>query len=66
VPSSKVIQGKIIADSTAVDAINVVNIATNQATATNVNGVILVNEGDVLFISAVNLVTLQRRISKED
>jgi hypothetical protein len=50
VPSSKVIQGKIIADSTAVDAINVVNIA-NQATATNVNGVfsILVNEGDVLL-----------------
>jgi hypothetical protein len=49
VPSSKVIQGKIIADSTAVDAVNVVNIATNQATATNVNGVfsILVNEGDV-------------------
>lgn len=68
VPSSKVIQGKIIADSTAVDAVNVVNIATNQATATNANGVfsILVNEGDVLFISAVNLVTLQKRISKED
>jgi hypothetical protein len=41
VPSSKVIQGKIIADSTAVDAVNVVNIATNQATATNVNGVFL-------------------------
>ena len=66
--ASKVIQGRIIADSTAVDAVNVVNIATDKATTTNSNGVftILVNEGDVLFISAVNLVTLQRRISKED
>lgn len=65
---SKVIQGRIIADSTAVDAVNVVNITKDQATATNASGVftILVNEGDVLLISAVNLVTLQRRISGEN
>lgn len=66
--SSKVIQGRIIVDSVAVEAVNVVNITTDQATTTNVNGVfsLFVNEGDVLFISAVNLVTLQRRISKDD
>lgn len=65
---SKVIQGRIVADSTAIDGVNVVNITTDKATTTNANGVftVVVNEGDVLLLSAVNLVTLQRRISKED
>lgn len=65
---SKVIQGRVIADSTAVEAVNIVNLSTKKATVTNATGAfsVLVNEGDILFISAVNLVTLQRRVSKED
>jgi hypothetical protein len=64
----KEIRGKINADTTAVEAINIVNSSTQKATTTDKNGLftLFVKEGDVLVFSAVNLVTLHRRISKQD
>lgn len=58
------IEGRVMVDSIPVEAVNVVNINTTKATTTNSNGVfnLFVNEGDVLFFSAVNLVTLQSTI----
>ena len=62
------IEGHVFVDSSAVEAVNVVNSNTSKATTTNSNGVfsLFVNEGDVLFISAVNLVTLQIKVSQEN
>ena len=64
----KQIRGKITADTVAVEGINVVNSATEKAIATDKDGLfsLFVKEGDVLVFSAVNLVTLHRRISKQD
>lgn len=58
------IEGRVMVDSIPVEAVNVVNINTTKATTTNSNGIfnLFVNEGDVLFFSAVNLVTLQSTI----
>ena len=55
------IEGRVMVDSIPVEAVNVVNINTTKATTTDSNGIfnLFVNEGDVLFFSAVNLVTLQ-------
>lgn len=62
------LQGRIVVDSIAVEAVNVLNVNTSKATTTNSSGTftLFVNEGDVLFFSAVNLVTLQRRVSQAD
>ena len=64
----KKIQGKIIAETTAVGGINIVNDTSGRATITDENGMfsILAKEGDVLVISAVNLVTLRRRLNNSD
>jgi CarboxypepD_reg-like domain len=64
----KEIRGKITADTTAVEGINIVNLSTEKATATDKNGLfsLFVKEGDVLAFSAVNLVTLHRIVSKQD
>lgn len=64
----KEIQGKITSDTTTVEGINIVNSSTEKATATDKNGLfsLFVKEGDVLVFSALNLVTLRRRINKED
>lgn len=66
--SEKEIRGKITADSIAVEGINILNSSTEKVTVTDKNGFFLlfVKEGDVLVFSAVNLVTLHRRISKRD
>ena len=55
-------------DSTAIENVNVLNVSTGNLTSTNANGDfnLVLNEGDVLVFSAVNLVTLQKRIQKED
>ena len=62
------IRGKIIADSVAVDRINIVNITTEKATVSDAKGffTIPVKEGDVLVFTAVNLEGLRRKITKED
>ncbi|MFE3870025.1 hypothetical protein ACFX5F_02175 [Flavobacterium sp. ZS1P70] len=62
------IQGKITADSVAVEGINVLN-STNQKTAVSSKDgsfSLFAKEGDVLVFSAVNLTTLYRRINKQD
>ncbi|WP_367771992.1 hypothetical protein AB3G33_01040 [Flavobacterium sp. WC2421] len=68
VSNEKKIHGLITADSTSVEGINIVNLTTDRATSSNKDGVfhLFVKEGDLLAFSAVNLVTLRRRISKED
>lgn len=64
----KEIRGKITADTTVVEGVNIVNLSTEKATATDKNGLfsLFVKEGDVLAFSAVNLVTLHRIVSKQD
>ena len=64
----KEIRGKITADTITVEGINIVNSSSEKATATDKNGLfsLFVKEGDVLVFSAVNLVTLHRRINKQD
>ncbi|WP_369769723.1 hypothetical protein [Flavobacterium sp. WC2416] len=68
VSNEKKIHGLITADSTSVEGINIVNLTTDKATSSNKDGVfhLFVKDGDLLAFSAVNLVTLRRRISKED
>ena len=60
--------GLITADSTSVEGVNIVNLTTDKSTSSNKEGVfrLIVKEGDLLTFSAINLVTLRRRISKED
>ncbi len=66
--NEKEILGKISTDTTAVEGVNIVNSSTEKATTTNKNGLfaLFVKEGDVLVFSAVNLVTLHRKISRQD
>jgi hypothetical protein len=65
---SKKVHGKINYDSVAVEGVNVVNLMTNNATSSDKDGAffLFVKEGDVLVFSAVNLVTLQRRVNQQD
>lgn len=62
------INGKIIADSTSVEGVNIINLTTTKATSSGKEGAffLLVKEGDLVAFSAVNLVTLRRRITKDD
>ena len=64
----KEIRRKITADSVAVDRITIVNVSTEKATVSDVNGffTIPVKEGDVLVFTAVNLEGLRRKINKQD
>lgn len=66
--AGKQIKGKITADPIPVEGVNIVNSSTEKATATDKSGLftLFVKEGDVLVFSALNLVTLHRRISKQD
>jgi hypothetical protein len=66
--SESEIYGKIIVDSIAVEGINIVNTSNEKVASSDENGMfsILAKEGDVLVISAVNLVTLHRRLSNRD
>jgi hypothetical protein len=65
---AKEIRGKITSDSAAVDRINIVNVSTQKATVSDVNGffTIPVKEGDILAFTAVNLETLRKKINKQD
>jgi hypothetical protein len=64
----KEIRGKIKSEAIAAAGINVLNTSSQKATVTNADGFfsLFVNEGDILVFSAVNLVTLHRRINKQD
>ena len=68
VSDEKKMHGLITADSTSVEGVNIVNLTTDKSTSSNKEGVfrLIVKEGDLLTFSAINLVTLRRRISKED
>ncbi|EIA09072.1 hypothetical protein [Flavobacterium frigoris] len=62
------IRGIIDTDSTSVEGVNIINLTTDQSTSSNYEGVfyLLVKEGDLLAFSAVNLVTLRKRLTKAD
>ncbi len=65
---SREILGQILAQSTSVEGVNVVNNTTQMATISDVNGMftIAVKEGDVLVFSAVNLEVFRYRITVDD
>jgi len=65
---SKEILGQILAQSTSVEAVNIINNTTQVTAVSDANGMfsIVVKEGDVLVFSAVNLEGLKRRITAED
>jgi hypothetical protein len=65
---AKQISGKILAESISVEAVNVINNTTQRTTVSDANGLfsIVVNEGDVLIFSAVNLESLRKKITKQD
>ena len=65
---AKQISGKILAESTSVESVNVINNTTQRTTVSDANGLfsIVVKEGDVLIFSAVNLESLRKKITKQD
>jgi hypothetical protein len=66
--SESEIHGKIIVDSIAIEGVNIVNASNGKATISNENGMfmILAKEGDVLAVSAINLITFYKEIKKQD
>lgn len=62
------IHGVIRVDSTLVEGVNVVNENTKKSTSSDKSGnfVVFLKEGDVLVFSAVNLVTLRKKIVRSD
>ncbi|WP_263362770.1 carboxypeptidase-like regulatory domain-containing protein [Flavobacterium collinsii] len=66
--TSKEIFGQIFEQSTSVDAVNIINNATQVTSVSDANGLfsIVVKEGDVLVFSAVNLEGYKKRITAED
>lgn len=65
---SKRIHGKISFDSVSVEGVNIINLTTERSTASDKEGLffLFAKEGDILVFSAVNLVTLRRRVDKND
>ena len=63
-----VLKVKIVADSTSVEKVNVVNARNEKTTVTDKEGVFQmgVQVGDVLVITAVNLESQRKLISAED
>lgn len=64
---SKKIYGKISFDSLVVEGVNVINLMTESVTSSDKEGLFFLSakEGDVLVFSAVNLVTLRKRVDKQ-
>ena len=64
----KMIHGKIIADSSAVEGVDVVNLVNEKATITDKNGefFILAKAEDLLVFSAMNLEFRRKLIDEED
>jgi hypothetical protein len=63
-----IISAKIIADSSSVDKVNIINIRTEKATTSDQNGnfKISVQLDDVLLLSAINLETRRKTITADD
>ncbi len=66
--NEKLIHGKIVADSIALEGIEVVNLVNEKATVTNTNGefFILAKADDLLFISGKNVEIKRKTIEEED
>jgi hypothetical protein len=66
--TAKEILGQIVAQSTSIVGVNIINNATQVGTVSDENGrfAIEVKQGDVLVFSAVNLEALRYRITAED
>lgn len=64
----KEIHGVIRVDSTLVEGVNIVNEVTEKTTSSDKNGnfTLFLKEGDLLVFSAVNLVTLRKKIVHAD
>jgi hypothetical protein len=64
----KEIHGIIRVDSISVEGVNIVNETTQKATSSDKNGnfYLFLKEGDLLVFSAVNLVTLRKKIVPAD
>lgn len=64
----KIVYGKISVDSIVVEGVNVVNSSTGKSTITDKDGFfsIMVKVDDVLFFSAINLETFQKKVGKHD
>lgn len=62
------ITGRITADSTSVEKINIVNLRSKKSTTTDAKGNFTIPAviGDILLLSAVNLETRRKTISEED
>ena len=65
---SSILRGKISFDSVAFEGVNVLNLTNKRVTTSDKDGLffLFAKEGDVLVFSAVNLVTLRRRVDKND
>lgn len=65
---SKNIHGKISFDSVSVEGVNITNLTADSSSTSDENGdfFLFVKEGDVLVFSAINLVTLRKRVEKHD
>jgi hypothetical protein len=64
----KQLQGRIVADSTSVEKVNIINTRNEKAVMTDKDGNFKIGVwiGDVLVISAVNLETRRKAITQED
>lgn len=64
----KQIHGLIRVDSTSVEGVSVLNETTQKTTSSDENGnfILFLKEGDLLVFSAVNLVTLRKKIALSD
>lgn len=64
----KKVHGKISFDSVSVEGVNISNITADKSTTSDEIGdfFLFVKEGDVLVFSAINLVTLRKRVEKHD
>ncbi|HJS01518.1 MAG TPA: carboxypeptidase-like regulatory domain-containing protein [Flavobacterium sp.] len=64
----KEIRGNIRVDSIAVEGVNISNETSQKSTSTDKNGnfTLFLKEGDLLVFSAVNLVTLRKKITLSD
>jgi len=65
---AKLVTAKIVADSSAIDKVNVLNLRDYKTAITNKEGIftILLREGDVLVITGINLETRRKIISADD
>lgn len=65
---NKEIHGVVRVDSTVVEGVNIINETAQQSTSSDKNGnfTLFFKEGDLLVFSAVNLVTLRKKIVRAD